>query len=1650
MDTLPRGFVQIARLAAAFEAGLRSVGADAFLGHAKRLVGFWSRSVRPPEPVAGVRPGRLVRNAQGPASDALEAHYVGQLQRLMDASTASPGSTATASAAAALRDALQPVALGGSALTPALQSAARRLTRLLAVERPAEHQHAALRFLEARPREPLDAREWLVFDLLFGGAQGPVEPADVAHLSDAGFARCEELEVLFDRHCVLRPCDGRAWPSLVGLPIGRARKLLGALPPLLCLLVVDGAPCANLAGQTVRLPGFDKVPRRARVEQAWVVAFSALEARAMCAVRDGLDGDEDQGRWMERVDPHRLDTARCRDLASSRDAAIAAFARAAQEAGRTRDQILAEIVAARVEAATKLPGISCDGLPHEVLRHYLAIGRPGLGANSEHLFVRQGGGPMSEGRVARILGWDVADADVRPRAMQLRNGRGAFLMLGAARGDGGALDRLGDGAAPHAFWQRVLDERGWPWPYVETARRRLPHASWDLALVRALLGLPPGHPFRRQAADALQRQPTWCEQLEPELAARGLFEGSAASIAECAGALQRETDPGHLMPLVAALADTLVVAWLQGRSDLAVAWAKALLPLWPRALQGRDPAVYRLGSVRGDQWFATREDALASLQAGDVELVGRSGPARVAYGELPLDEAPDAVREAGLRLRWTSDRNHSWQGVLPRLAEGLGVSWRSCPEWVGDVVRSGLQQGQPFWCASLLWWLAEDADSEADDVFKEFLEGALKDLLSGMAQGWTEGERARFVLLAHAHAPDAPAELGAQFPDLGAASAFFVEEPDRARVLSQRELGVALRSAPKESWPRVERILQSEDLREVVEPCLGGLVQHVLACCRQGEVEVAVRWAEQLLGSWEPQLRGRCAWASLASLEFGPQPALERLLGCVLRQPNGGLPDEVLRSVCHGDAPLWAGRSLAAAVATSPRLVVTWILDGASGRHPSTERLEGAAAWARDAGYLDAMDDGDRALLALRLGARCDSEGCPVLASLMHSPAEAAAGWILGRPEVAVRLSPDELVSLLFEASESAAMQVACHPAARDAFVAALGPLCVRLLSDSERSERHSRWASFLLRSWAPQLRSLVASVKIRDHRLTAEMSHGAKLLLASSSWGQPVDAGGDPAIEDLLLAMMRTRQGWVREWVWTARFARPEDAGGRRIQSRRDIADGATPECLAEAPPAWVAPALARLIDAEPVPMAGSLARWLERHPSKVARYEALPYEALATLGRSAEPEVRLALARRLLAAADVPARLRALAWEMCDSLSVQPAAADQLLDAVLMRSAAEFLELLRAGVADDAGPEQAQARVAWLLDQGLAARLGSLGQGAADAPPARRDAISVEELCEQGFEPDGVVALADVARLLPRISAEAWPDCEARLIARLESAPDAGRLFWETLLDGIRDETLPADLVTDEARAQLRASFARCAAPETFGAVPPAAEVLATEWLAARGAAITEQADLLVLVAGHALASVRAHALGALAAASLTTSQLLRAAESGHADVGAAVAARLDALRGDELNESLAAMLDSPVEPVRALAIARLREAPSLSATAAVAPALLSSPHRDVEAWALAQLETGVLGADLDQARLQELVMTRLRGGAGLRAAVRARVARGAEISTSLLLRIARGPHRVDAEWAATLLVERALAGQSVPAIQLLDSEVGEDPCN
>ena len=251
-------------------------------------------------------------------------------------------------------------------------------------------------------------------------------------------------------------------------------------------------------------------------------------------------------------------------------------------------------------------------------------------------------------------------------------------------------------------------------------------------------------------------------------------------------------------------------------------------------------------------------------------------------------------------------------------------------------------------------------------------------------------------------------------------------------------------------------------------------------------------------------------------------------------------------------------------------------------------------------------------------------------------------------------------------------------------------------------------------------------------------------------------------------------------------------------------------------------------------------------------------------------------------------------------------------------------------------------------------------------------------------------------------------------------------------------------------EARAQLRASFARCAAPETFGAVPPAAEVLATEWLAARGAAITEQADLLVLVAGHALASVRAHALGALAAAPLTTSQLLRAAESGHADVGAAVAARLNALQGDELNESLAAMLDSPVERVRALAIARLREAPSLSATAAVAPALLSSPHRDVEAWALAQLEDSALGADQDPARLQELVMTRLRGGASLRAAVRARVERGAAISTSLLLRIARGPHRVDAEWAAALLVERALSGQSVPAIQLLDSEVGERPCN
>ena len=494
---------------------------------------------------------------------------------------------------------------------------------------------------------------------------------------------------------------------------------------------------------------------------------------------------------------------------------------------------------------------------------------------------------------------------------------------------------------------------------------------------------------------------------------------------------------------------------------------------------------------------------------------------------------------------------------------------------------------------------------------------------------------------------------------------------------------------------------------------------------------------------------------------------------------------------------------------------------------------------------------------------------------------------------------------------------------------------------------------------------------------------------------------------------------------------------------------DGATPECLAEAPPAWVAPALARVIDAEPAPLAGSLARWLEHHPSKVARFEVLTYEALAKLGRSAEPETRLALARRLLTAANVPARLRALAWEMCGSLSVKHAAADQLLDAVLMRPAAEFLELLRAGVEADAGPEQAQVRVAWLLDQGLAARLGSLGQGA-DAPSVRRDAISVDELCEQGFEPDGVVALADVARLLPLISEGAWPDCEARLIARLESAPDAGRHFWETLLDGIRDETLPADLVTGEARAQLRASFARCAAPETFGAVPPAAEVLATEWLAARGAAITEQADLLVLVAGHALASVRAHALGALAAAPLTTSQLLRAAESGHADVGAAVAARLNALQGDELNESLAAMLDSPVERVRALAIARLREAPSLSATAAVAPALLSSPHRDVEAWALAQLEDSALGADQDPTRLQELVMTRLRGGASLRAAVRARVERGAAISTSLLLRIARGPHRVDAEWAAALLVERALSGQSVPAIQLLDSEVGERPCN
>ena len=240
--------------------------------------------------------------------------------------------------------------------------------------------------------------------------------------------------------------------------------------------------------------------------------------------------------------PQCIDLQRCQSQASSRDASIVAVSRALESAGRSRRDILSILVTARVAAASEQLGVAAGGRLHEVFRHYLAIGRPSLGADSEFLFVRQGGGQMSESRVARILGWDLAEVELRPRVSQLRNGRGAYLMLGAERGGGLPLDRLGVGGLPRSFWLRVLSEGSWPWPYVEAARRRLREAPWSPELVRSLLGLPPLHPFRQEAVRVLQRSSTWCGQLEPVLVARALFEGSASAEAGIR-VLQSEKDP---------------------------------------------------------------------------------------------------------------------------------------------------------------------------------------------------------------------------------------------------------------------------------------------------------------------------------------------------------------------------------------------------------------------------------------------------------------------------------------------------------------------------------------------------------------------------------------------------------------------------------------------------------------------------------------------------------------------------------------------------------------------------------------------------------------------------------------------------------------------------------------------------------------------------------------------------------------------------------------------------------------------------------------------------------------------------------------------------------------------------------------------------
>jgi hypothetical protein len=1167
-------------------------------------------------------------------------------------------------------------------------------------------------------------------------------------------------------------------------------------------------------------------------------------------------------------------------------------------------------------------------------------------------------------------------------------------------------------------------------------------------LVRALLGLPPGHPFRQDAVEALQREPAWLGQLEPVLVARSLFEASDASLDACVRSLQNEKDPERVITLVAAFADALVVAWLQGRSDFAEAWARALLPLWPNSLQARDPAVYRVASIHGDVWFATREDALASIQAGDVKPADQAEPSRVQFDALLLDRAPDLVREVCLRLMWAGGL-HNWSLVLPRLAEGLG-GWRSCAEWVGNLVRSGLQDGRPFWCASMLSWLADQGEDEVE-VFQELVAGQLRNLLASMSSGWSDTERARFILLASSMLSGAPVEVGVGLPTLTEASNYYVLHPLQARALSQAELSLALVGAPEESWPAVVSILGSGDMREVVQLCLDRLIDHVIACVEGGDIAAAARWAEQLLAHWEPQMRGRRAWHDLSRLEFEQNPLLERFLGCALEPRQGGLPDAVISSICLGEAPPWTERLIRVALTASPRLVVSWILRSVGKSYLSTKELEAAVVRARDAGHLEAMLDADRVLLAFRLGTGFDVKGYPALASIMWSPADSVAEWILDRPEAATLLEPHELASLLLDAPEGRledALRIAFHPAARERFSLVLGHLCVALVSNSTRSAHRARWASLLVQNWAPQVRNVIASVKVSNGgmRLKAKMRHGVDVYLAGD-W-KPIEAAGDAAIEDLLMAMMRTRQGWVRDWIWTAYFAKPADSGRHEWQTRRVLSDGATPKCFAHRPPKWVAPALARLIEAEPRSLASSLAHWFERHPSKVARADGLSDEILAKLGRCADTKIRLTLARQLLTAVGVPDRLRALAWEMCQSVAPNADAAD-LLGALMGLTSAKFLELLRVGV--DGGSASgllARRRLSWLLDHGLAAALSSSVPDATDSQSGHADAINAYDLCAQALDLDGVVALVDVPRLLPSLSVAAWSDYESKLVAHLEASPDTCQSFWVALLNEIRGGRLSAELVTDQVRTQLRTSFARTAASETFATVPPAAKVLATAWIAEHSSSLTQQADLLVQVASHEVAEVRAHAIGSIVAATITKSQLLRIAESGHRDVDEAISARLSQLHGHELTESLAAMLDSPVASVRALALQRLRQEPSLSAVAAVASALLSSPFSDVEGWALSQLEVGILGSDVDVSRLQELVMTRLQGGASLRAAIRKQVSRGSAISTELLLRISRGPHSVDAQWAAALLVERAIAGQSVPSVTLLG--MGGDPCN